>query len=475
MIKSLNIYAFLVLLLAVLSCQNTAQRDKLSSPPFQRDLDKILESGKLVAMVDNSSTSYFVYRGEPMGFEYELISKFADHLGVDLEIKLIDDLDFMLEELNEGTGDLIAANLTVTKERSQIVTFSEEILSSKQVLVQHKSGNRKLIKKATDLEDSVVHVRRNSSFYERLENLSEEIGADIIVEEVPGSMTVEKLIEKVDAGEINYTIADEHIAKINKAYFQHIDINTAISLDQSVAWAVRRNSEMLQDIMNNWLKRFKKTLDFRMIYLKYYGNTKLFTSRLKSELFTSKSGTLSPFDAIVKKEAEALGWDWRLLVSMIYQESGFDHYSRSWAGAYGLMQLMPATAASFGIDSTAGPAENIKAGVKYLDWLSKEFESRVTDSLERRKFILAAYNVGLGHVFDAMRLADKYDLDPKVWEGNVAEMLLNKAQPTYYKDEVVYYGYCRGSEPYAYVEEIMDRYAHYKNITSRSNEQLTLK
>ena len=202
-----------------------------------------------------------------------------------------------------------------------------------------------------------------------------------------------------------------------------------------------------------------------MIYLKYFGNTKLYRTRLNSELFTPKSGSLSPYDEIVKRYASTINWDWRLITSLIYQESGFDHYSESWTGASGLMQLMPSTAESYGIDSLSAPEDNIQAGIKYLEWLDKQFIDKVPDSLERKKFILAAYNVGLGHVFDAMRLATKFELNPEFWESNVAEMLKNKSIPEYYKDDVVYYGYCRGSEPFNYVKEVLERFEHYKNIT----------
>ena len=114
--------------------------------------------------------------------------------------------------------------------------------------------------------------------------------------------------------------------------------------------------------------------------------------------------------------------------------------------------------------------ENIIAGVKYLKWLDKQFKDKIIDFDERQKFVLAAYNAGLGHVFDAIRLAKKYDKNPQLWTDNVAEMLLNKAKPRFYKDEVVYYGYCRGSEPFSYVKEILQRFEHYKNIAKIKEE-----
>lgn len=464
-VKNYTYKLLLAFLVLCLSCGEAVKKRKAKKEAQARDLPHILQSKKLQALVDNSSTSYFVYRGVPMGFEYELLGAFAKHLDVELEIILIEDLDRVVKNLKDGEADIIAANLTVTQDRQKQIAFSEDILRSKQVLVQHKLKGKKIVEKPSELDDSLVFVRRHSSFYDRLENLNEELGVDIKIKQAPGNTTVEKLMQQVNDGVIHYTVADEHIAKINKAYLRNIDISVPISLEQKVAWAVRKNATQLLDTLDQWLGQFKKTLDFRMIYLKYYGNTQLFRSRLSSELFTSKSGTLSPYDKIVQAQAKRVGWDWRLLVSLIYQESGFEPTSKAWTGAYGLMQLMPETAKSFGVDSSSSPEENIAAGIKYLEWLDKEFEEKVPDSTERISFVLAAYNVGLGHVFDAIRLAEKHGLNPQVWKGNVAEMLLNKSQPEYYKDKVVYYGYCRGTEPYKYVNEVWDRFEHYRNMT----------
>lgn len=317
-----------------------------------------------------------------------------------------------------------------------------------------------------ELEGKEVFVPKGSSFYERLVSLSDEIGGEIHAQETKQDVTVEELIGKVANGEIDYTVADEHVAKINKAYFKNIHIKNAISLEQQLGWAVRKSSPQLLSAINLWLEKFKKTTDYRVIYLKYYGNTTLYKSRMNSDFFTSKSGTISPYDELIKEYANAINWDWRLLTSLIYQESGFDPNSSSWTGAQGLMQLMPNTASEYGLDSTGNPQDDIEAGVKYLGWLDEQFEEKVPDSTERIKFVLASYNVGLGHIFDAMRLAEKHELDSKVWKDNVAEMILKKSNPEYYRDEVVYYGYCRGSETYKYVTEIYSRFEHYKNVTS---------
>lgn len=469
----LTSFISLIVLLAGLSfsCKKKNNEDELvSDQKVNYDLLEIQSTGVIKALVDNSTTSYFIYKGTPMGFEYELLQRFAQALKVDLKIVPVKNLDFIIDSLKVYQGDIIAANLTVTKERSQEISFSSPLLLSKQVLVQrfpkNESEDELFVNSLSDLIDKEVYVRKNSSFFKRIQHLSEEIGGDVIIKQAPGNMTVEELIAQVSNEEINYTIADEHVAKINRSFYRNIHIKTPISLEQKIAWAVRKESSDLLIALNAWLKEFKKTTDFRVIYLKYFGNTSLYKSRLNSDLFAIKSGNISPYDDIIKDEARLIAWDWRLLAALIYQESQFDHNVVSWAGAYGLMQLMPETAHEYGIDSSSDPKSNIHAGISYLKWLDQQFEEKVPDSIERSNFVLAAYNVGLGHVYDAMRLAEKYNLKNNVWDKNVSEMLLNKSKPEYYNDSVVYYGYCRGKEPYNYVREIMGRFEHYRNMVA---------
>lgn len=473
---------FLCLIVLFSACSKPTEKDNEGKKKLanSRDLEEIKETGKLLAIIDNSSTSYFIYKGQPMGFEYELLSRFAQHIDVELEVVKIDELSNMFQALEQNQGDVIAANLTVTKDRREMVDFSEPVLTTHQVLVQRQlqsadiQQGKLLIESPVELMHKKIYVQKASSFYNRLVHLSDEIGGDIEIQEVAGNMTVEQLIEKVANHEIDYTVADEHVAKINKAYYRNIHINTALSLEQKVAWAIRKQSANLQIAINEWLNKFKKTVDFRVIYLKYYGNTVLFRNRMNNHLFTSKSGKISNYDDLIKENAQKIGWDWRLLSSMIYQESKFDHSSTSWTGASGLMQLMPNTAAEFGLDSSMTPAQSIETGVKYLKWIDEQFKEKVLDSLERQKFVLAAYNVGLGHVFDAMRLAEKNDLNPQQWDGNTADMLLLKSDPAYYQDTVAHYGYCRGSEPYNYVREIYGRYRDYLNTTENKDELVML-
>ena len=158
-------------------------------------------------------------------------------------------------------------------------------------------------------------------------------------------------------------------------------------------------------------------------------------------------------------------WDWRLLASQAYQESRFNPAARSWAGATGLLQLMPRTAQQFGVTNPLDPEDNLRGGVRFLQWLKDYWAKRIPDEGERLKFVLASYNTGQGHVEDAQRLAEKHGGDPQRWE-DVSYWLLQKSKQQFSNDPVVKFGFCRGIEPVTYVSLIMDRFDHYRQFVA---------
>lgn len=466
-LKTLSVLFFIIITL------NTCKEKEKESFVNLNSLEKIRKRGKLIAVMDFNSTNYFIYRGQPMGYQYELLQLLADNLGVKLEVKVENDIDKNFEMLSKGECDIIAINLTVTKERSKIIDFTKPHSQTRQVLVQRKPENWKklgkqelesnLIRNQLDLAGKLVYVQKGTSYSERMKNLSDEIGDSIILIE-KGDKEVEELIELVASGEIEYTVADENVAMVNQMYYPNLDIKTAVSFPQNMAWGVNKGDNSFKSEINNWLSEFINSRQYNSIYNKYFKNPRS-GKIVESDYYSNSSGKVSQFDDQIKKYSKDIDWDWRLLASLIYQESRFKPNVKSWAGAYGLMQLMPTTARRFGVSKKSPPEKHIKAGVDFIKWLDKRFENRgIKDEDEKIKFILASYNVGLGHILDARRLAEKDGKNPDVWENNVDEYILKKSNPKYYKDPVVKYGYCRGSETYNYVYQILDRYEHYKNI-----------
>jgi len=461
---------FILLTILVTLALSCGGPDRSNSVSF--DLDSIRARGKLIAVTDFNSTNYFIYKGEPMGFHYELLRSFSDHIGIDLEIVTENRLDRAFEMLNTGQADLIAMGLTVNSSRKRDIQFTEPIDETRQVLVQRKpknwrsmsadAVNFRLIRNQMGLAKKSVYVQEGSSHIERLASLSEEIGDSINIIEVPYES--EQLIQHVNNGEIDYTVCDENVAVVNSTYYPDIDVSTPLSFPQSLAWGIRKNnSEALLAELNRWIAAYRNTSSYALLYAKYFRNTRS-NIIVKSDYYALSTGKVSQYDDLIREFSDSIKWDWRLLASLICQESRFDPDVESWAGAFGLMQLMPLTGERFGIDITASPKNNVKAGAQYIRWLHSIFDPKIADEKERLNFVLASYNAGPGHVLDAMKLAEKNGMDPQKWEGHVAVWLLKKSEPQYYNDTVVKNGYFRGIESVAFVSEILDRYEHYKNI-----------
>jgi membrane-bound lytic murein transglycosylase F len=214
--------------------------------------------------------------------------------------------------------------------------------------------------------------------------------------------------------------------------------------------------------IDEWLTKIKKESTFMIIYNRYFKSPRTSLIRMRSDYSSIGGNKLSPFDDLIKEGAKQLGWDWRLLASLVYQESHFLPQGESWAGARGLMQLMPSTAQYFGVTNLDDPRESIKAGVKYLKFLDRRWTKHVPDPQERIKFIMASYNAGLAHIIDAQKLAKKHGKDPTKWDGNVEYFLSRKSDPKYYRDPIVVSGYCKCEEPVNYVNDVLERYEEYK-------------
>ena len=462
------------LVLAAPSCHQNAsvEADFTTEPQVSIDLLDIKKRGYLEALVDNTSVSYFIYKGGPMGYEYELLKRLADHLKVDLKIKLITGINEAIDMLNQGKGDVLAFPLTITTDRQKYISFTNTFFNTCQVLVQKKPANwrmqppevvnKKLIRNPVDLIGKEVHVIKGSSFQQRLVNLSQEIGGEIIIQEDSAQAETESLIRKVATGEIKYTVTDQTLAMVNYLYYPNLDINTVVSLPQQIAWAVRKNSPALLEATNEWLANVKKNALFRVIFNKYFDSPRSSLVRVSSDYSSLGGNKLSPYDDQIKKGAKVLEWDWRLLASVVYQESNFDSNAESWVGAIGLMQIMPSTGKQFGFENLWEPNQNIKAGVRFFQFLDKQWAHTITNPEERLKFVLASYNVGLSHVLDARNLAKKYSKNPVKWNGEVEYMLLQKSIPKYYRDPVAVAGYCRCDGPVNYVKEILERFEEYK-------------
>ena len=457
----LNHYVLFILILFTLlgltgGCKERKAKTLKATP---NDLPQLKDSGRLVVLTLYNSTSYFIYRGQEMGFQYELAQQFAQSLGLKMEVKVAKNVADMERKLINGEGDLIAYNLPITKEGKNRVTYCGNEIITHQVIVQQTGRQTRPLKDVTELIGKEVYVKPGK-YYERLVNLNQELGGGILIKKVTSdSIGVEDLIAQVSEGKIQYTVADNDIARLNATYFPNLNIHLSISFDQRSSWAVRRDCPLLAQAANEWQKNNATSPAYTASMKRYFETSK---NLPHSPILSLREGKISHYDELFKKYAKEINWDWRLLASLAYKESNFDTTAVSWAGAKGLMQLMPSTAHAMGMPpgKEQNAEESIKAAVKYLGITTKSFMQ--IPEPERIHFVLASYNSGIGHVLDAMALAEKYGKKKYVWKDNVEKYILLKSQEEYFTDSVCKYGYFRGTETYTFVRDIMGRYEQYK-------------
>lgn len=402
------------------------------------------------------ATSYFLFRDELLGFDYEMAENLANYLHVNLEIDIARNEKEMTQWLEEGKVDIVAYNVIETKELKKTCNFVLPQPDSYQVLVQNMGTDA--LSDVTEMAGKSVYVNANSIYYDRLRALNDEIGGTINIEIASDSLSIDDLIDMVADNKIAYTLAYHNTAMLHKSYNKTIDCHLSVGFDQRNGWLIRKGSRELRKIIEKWEKQPEIKLTENNLFHKYWEKSPYFALR-KVKI---PKGAISPYDHLFKKYAPLINWDWRLLAALAFHESRFDTSEVSWAGAAGLMQLMPRTAANFGLDKDTkfDPEMNIEAGVQYIKSLNLAFR-QVDNKEERIKFILAAYNSGPAHILDAMALAKKYGKNPYVWLNQVEYFLLKKSEPEFYNDPVVNYGYFRGKETVKYVHNTLDTYEKY--------------
>lgn len=447
------------------SCSGKKQEQKEDDFVYT-DLPQLKAQGEITAVTLYSSTSYFQYKMEPMGYQYDLIKDFARSQGLKLNIKVAENAARLVEMLEAGDADVIAYPIPLNNSLKDNYLYCGREQLTSQVLVQRSNKGDTILRDVTQLIGKEVYVKPATKYYERLRNLNTELGGDILIKEVRNdTITTEDLISMVSQGKIPYTVSDDNIARLNKTYFWNINVSLKVSFMQRSSWLVRKSSPKLAEAINAWASDKSGSHVYKALTKRYFELSK---QPLTADLPPVKNGHISPYDDLFRKHAGNIGWDWQLIASVSYQESHFNPSVVSWAGAEGLMGIMPNTAKALGVTphELKDPDTGIRTGVECLRKFRQGF-SKITDPQEKIKFTLASYNAGIGHVYDAQRLAQKYGKDPKVWEDNVAEYIRLKSDPEYYNDPVCKHGYLRGSETFNYVREVMQRYTYYKSKTGK--------
>lgn len=449
----------------------SVQSEQHSLPePVERDFSEIKESGVLRMITHYSSNTYFLHQGMEVGFEYELVRAFAREHDLALEVVIIEDDQNPFQLLNSGEGDLIAANYAVNKERSGIAAFSRPYNLVDQMIV----FSNRLDERPASLEEMVelevpITVGRNSSYYPTLLAMKEQ-GVDLTIDLIEGEIDTETLLFQVAEGPFMATVSDDNMFHATDRYLDGLSAGPIIAEKDSIAWATRTNAPDLLDRMNRFLyQHFRFTADserprrsefLNVLRQRYFVTGPQLAEYYNPGVLYQTTGLISPYDELVQSVADSLDLDWLMLTAMIAQESRFNPASESWAGAVGLMQIIPRFS-DIELDQLYVPETNIQEGARILREHLDHYA--YMDSLNQWSFALATYNAGLGHMADARRLVIDRNGNPNDWE-DVAEAFMMLMQRQHYQD--ARYGFARGIETVRYVEEIMNRYQTYQRIVT---------
>lgn len=295
---------YTLLFLSCFASCKTKQEELPLVIPEPGTLEKIEQRGVLNVCSYYNTTDYYVYKGIPKGFHYELVKDFADYLGVKLNIEINTNIDESIQKLNEGQYDLIAMSLSVTDSRKEDVQFSLPLFTTSQVLVQHTSDT--LLQSVDDLKGKEIFLQEGTSFTRFLQHLNDSLQLNLKITELE-DVTFEDILLKIENGEIPYTVIDKNIAQIASQYMKHIDYSLQLSSENPVAWAVTKKATLLDEEINAWLGAIKKSGKLNVLYNRYYKNSYI-TSLHNSKYYKLKNGVISSFDPIIKKEARAIGW-----------------------------------------------------------------------------------------------------------------------------------------------------------------------
>ncbi len=423
------------------------------------DWSSIKKSGVL-RFATHNGPGYFLWKGVLAGLDYELISKFADKHGLELQVISVPYDTDLIELLNSGEADVAGASTTITHQRLERgVEFSSPILQTEQRVLSHKGSPP--INSPQELSGRTLTLREGSAFIATAKFLRDK-GIDVDVQILPKATSFNEILTGVAEGKFDATLEDANLSKAQILVHENLIEGAIVSERLPQGWMVAKGNKKLLRSVNDFLQNFLSSEAHKKWVLNYFEPDRDLTQKLENVLLPG--GELSPYDGLVKKYAAENNFDWRLVVAQMWQESNFDPKAESSVGAQGLLQVMPQTAQEMGFDPPLlRPEEGIDAGVTYLNWVRARFSDKLPVD-ERLWFSLAAYNAGIGHLNDARLLAKKLGLNPDKWVDNVEVAMLKLSEPRYF--EKARYGYARGAEPVIYVRNISRLYNAYTDVAT---------
>ena len=425
------------------------------------DPNAIREAGELIVLTRNAPTTWYYDRdGEPAGLEYDLATAFAAHLGVPVRFEFRDSIGSILEALARGEAHFAAAGLTGTDGRQE-----HFLLGPPYQAVQQQVVCRRGVRLPRDLDDLAgrsLMVTGSSSYIERLQEIRATTHPDLSWQ-VADTTATEIVLQQVWDSDVDCAIADSNIVAINRRYMPELQVAFPLTDSESLNWLLPANAEGLRSAMEEWFEQAEDSGLIATTQARYYAHVEIFDYVDIARFIRRIDSRLPRFRETFELAGETYGIDWRLLAAQAYQESHWDPAARSPTGVRGMMMLTLPTAREVGVANRLDPEQSILGGARYLANLESRLPGSVTDP-DRTWKALAAYNIGMGHLYDARALARRLQRDPDQWH-HLREVLPLLADPAYHQD--LRYGYARGNEPVHYLRRIRN----YDDILRRYLEE----
>lgn len=421
------------------------------------DFEQIQQRGVLRVAMPNTLASYYLWRGQLYGFDYEMAQRFAEHHGLALRIVVVNEYSELVDSLREGRADIAAGFITPTAWRESInIAFSRPYHYASEILVSRPDS---AVTSLDELNTRIIDVRKSSSYWQTLQDLAGQ-GTILRLRAAPETLTTEQLIDQVGTGKIDLTAADSHILDLELSWRNDVTASLSLGKPRPQSWAVRDSNPQLLRECDMFLNRVYGGDYYQSVHQRYFRAPH---SVVKRQLTADspEANDLPTYTAMIQQYAEQYQFDWRLLAAQVFEESRFDPATQAWTGAQGLMQVMPQTARGMGLENIQDAQTGLHAGVKYMAWLRQQFGNELPAG-ERDWFALAAYNAGIGHVQDARILARRLGKDPSRWFDHVEEAMLLLAKPSYARK--ARFGFVRGIEPVRYVSNIRSRYEKNREL-----------
>ncbi|QIR29289.1 lytic transglycosylase F [Kluyvera genomosp. 3] len=440
--------------------------------PWKGDLPGMLDRRVIRVLTTYSKTFFFIDKGQQRGATHDIFAEFERSLNAQLakekklkqrhlKVRIIFvpvTRDNLFTALNEGKGDIAAANLTITATRQQQVAFTDPIYSDIQELLISGPASPQ-VKNVDDVAGKTVFVRRSSSYYESLEALNARFAKaslpPVVIKPAPEALEDEDLLEMLNAGLIPLIVVDRHKALFWKQVFPKIQVHEDIVLrdNGNIAWAVRKDNPQLLAKLNGFIKdnRQGSTLGNTLL-LRYLKSAKY----VKNAAAEKERRKFLKMVEIFRKYGDRYDVDWLLMAAQGYQESRLNQSVRSHVGAIGVMQVMPSTGKELKVGDIKQLDPNIHAGVKYMRWMiDRYYGDEPMTQLDKALFSFASYNAGPARIARLRTETKKRGFDPNIWFGNVENLAAEKI----------------GAETVTYVSNIYKYYIAYRLILDEMNRK----